>query len=368
MSEPVEPRIPRASIEFTPQEKYSQMLTKNTILTKRIRQAERLPVMDGDQLQQEKHDEHTKLLALAESLGLSNNQVAMDLLLNEGNLSEYLLPDVPLIPLPLTYFSYSSDFEFKRPENSEFSHIAGLSVKSPAGDKIASSSRPVFFRRKGDEKDIQGDTEVINKWNSGNYSLIVFAGESFGVRDDQQELFTTRLARMKQFAIDLGLNTVISSNGHAYDMFDTANIVYGVEVPNDRIAEIGNLLNHGRNKYLLTDDQKNNPYKKEYLMEQEIEYLLKKLQYFVAIKTEYGAKDIGYEDWIKILRLTDVMKEKGYDTRGNRPLSWLRKGVSISINTALKEAKKQNPDAAKEIEFLWHSNESYLKTLTPKGS
>lgn len=308
MTEPKEPISPQ---EMSPQATYSSLLPRYNALTKQTRQAEAMQNPDlARQLSLQSTELHDKIAAIGIALGRDRLRVRVDLMLTEGNLDIYEVPELPLLQLPLTSFTQKTDLARDIKSKPLIPKIFTLfnqngeivySILPPSG------ADPKETHIKPHEKGSRSETE---KWRSGEFMLIPFYVKSNNVTTPLPNLSLNRMLRL---AKNKGLRIYSGKTGHAtaLDGGDADEII-GVEVPSDRVEEIAIAIRNNREKYYLTDDELANPGRIDEEYREKHYELLSRFERLLAIQSATPT------DWLTLFQSLDTIKDglTGYMRKG----------------------------------------------------
>lgn len=182
-------------------------------------------------LDSERHDIHLKMLELGGKMGKSKADVLADLLREEGNLSEYGLPEFSLLVPEDIYWGYVG----VNPKTLQL-ESRQESLKSYQGSKEMAESRKSETQ--------EGSWEYYPKTAiKEGYSLVVFGAEPQGMRNlpeggfpIEPKDYSERLRRAEKIAKEMGFEVIHHSDGYIGN-HGTSIYIMGVAVPNDKIEE-----------------------------------------------------------------------------------------------------------------------------------
>ncbi len=249
--------------------------------------------------------------------------------------------------------------------------MATQELKTPDGKRIASCYQQhtlmgdykpkggYYYERSEEDKlkynpykiTLRGNADEIEKWKKGSYFAIIFSRFRRSYADFIPQagslLHTTRVNRMTALAKDFGLNLYIASDIMGHRDYGPGEL-FGVEVPKERVEEIAKAMREYPQKYYLTEDELNDPYRSDFL-EEENEESLMAMGY--ALDTKHAnltrrGQEPGWNFWYDLLRLEDVFKKKT-----GRYLYW---GHSFfdKVNNVINQLQNDNPQIAKEMDRI----------------
>ncbi len=359
------------------------MLARYTKYTEQIRHMQKLmrPFDDIHQIDLKRSELHRKLEELGAKLGKDTEDIRLDMLLDEGNLREYGI-NAPLIRLPMVGLTFRYREEEGKVEITDKSNqMPTQELKTPDGKRIAACYQQhtlmgdykpkggYFYERSEEDKTksnpykitIRGKVDEIEKWKKGSYFAIIFSRFRKSYVDFIPQtgslLHTTRVKRMTALAKDFGLNLYIASDIMGHRDYGPEQL-FGVEVLKERVDEIAKAMREYPQKYYLTEDELNDPYRSDFL-EDESEESLMAMEY--ALDNKYAnltrnGQEPEWNFWYDLLRLEDVFKKKT-----GRYLYWGR-SFFYKVNNVITQLQNDNPQIAEEMDrILEEIRQAYLK-------
>ncbi|OGD94988.1 hypothetical protein A3F02_03710 [Candidatus Curtissbacteria bacterium RIFCSPHIGHO2_12_FULL_38_9b] len=352
----------------TTQETYQGLLEAYNRLTQRLRELESIGTHSETKYEFDKKRSqiHRRLDRQGILIGKTPDDVTIDILLTEGNLKEYGV-EAPLIRLPLVGITFEYEDSGGKLEIRN-QKIPEQTLYTPDDAFIARLSHP----RRGpfcvdfETEKLDGKKSEIRKWREKPFSAIIFSKSQqvylIGLGIPQASpLHQTRMTRMKQLARDYSLNIYEANDMMGHQDYGP-NTLHGVEVPAEKVRKIAQAMEKNPEKYWLTKEELDNPYRADFL-ETESDYLL--LAYLFG--THYKANRTNkWQDWHNYLRVCSGLSRRK-STKEDLKFyvqNWDQfRNNSQSIKEAIREVGRENTKAAREMLYLYTSVLApYLKT------
>lgn len=334
--------------ELTPADRYRNQLEQYHSFRNRIEGP--AGQLDMDKAQKRLHDMHTELLKYGEGVGKNQAEVLMDLVLLDGNLAEYDLPDMAVqkIRFDRNFLYY---LEFKNGKNVKNKFI-GVEIYSV-------DDAPLFYDANTHKKlpsleSYPAYSAFLKNWIEKPHVFISYYGYWGGEvwAKGTTPAYGLKKERLQAASRDLKVNVFSKSTpSNVPDMHWPLQLT-GLVVPYDKLEKTATAISTNKDKYWLTAEETSNLFSPQILEHDDTDQLG---EYFGDLSFKMlGIREPRSEDWNGWVSLLNVVAE--LKKRGANPESIFRGEQEILRNLGspyipeiiTKEAQKLREKGKKE--------------------
>lgn len=294
--------------ELTPPDTYRNQLELYHSFRKRVEGV--IGQLDMDKAQRRLHNMHIKLLKDGEKVGKNQTEILMDLVLLDGNLAEYNLPE-----MAVQQIRFDRDFNY-RLEIRDGKDISGKFI----GVTIDSvNNEPVFYdgnthKRFPSLEQYTAYPVFLKNWLEKPHVFIPYFGYWGGEiwAKGTTPAYGLKEERLQAASRDLRLDVFLKATpSNVPDMHWPLQLT-GLVVPADRLEEVAIKISTNKDKYWLTPEEAADLFSPSILKQDKTDQLY---EYFGDLSFKMlgvrAPKSSDWKGWVNLLNVVSELKRRG---------------------------------------------------------